>query len=86
MRIMVDTSNDNSVAWLDLAADRLSDEPNLLLPGLEKCVELIGILGDSLSISRLYACALVQSAFQPLPAFLDGLGAVEKSGYLRSEF
>ena len=66
MRMVVDTSNDNSVAWLDLAVDRLSDEPNLLLPGLEKCVELIGILMDSLSIARLYTCELVQSTSQPL--------------------
>ena len=60
---MVDTSNYSSVAWLDLAVDRLSDEPNLLLPGLEKCVELIGILMDSLSIARLYTCELIPSTF-----------------------
>ena len=86
MRIVVDTSNGNSIAWLDLAVDRLSDEPNLLLPGLEKFVELIGILMDSLSVSKLYTCELVQSTFHSLPAFFDALGAVEKSGYLRSEF
>ncbi len=86
LRIVVDTCDDNSLAWLDLAVDRLSDEPKLLLSGLEKCVELVGIFMDSLSVSRLYTCELVQSTSQTLPAFLDGLGTIEKSGYLRSEF